>query len=390
MVDRSSDITENLDVNNESADSTATETAPLRAVGYAAKHSFSNLKRFEFERERANANEVELEILYCGVCHSDIHQVKNEWSNTVYPCLPGHEIVGRITRAGSAVTEHRVGDLVGVGCMIDSCGSCGPCQSGDQNYCEGPNSWLATYNGPMIPAAKAPGEINTYGRDNTYGGYSNNLVVKADFLLKIPAALRPEVAAPILCAGVTTYSPMKHWGVKAGQKVGILGFGGLGHLACQIAKAMGAEVTVFTRTEEKLDEAGKFQINAVLENDEKALDRLKSSFDFILSTIPEKHDINPFIELLKRDCTLCVVGALEPLEPVNNMQVAFHRKQVAGSLIGNLADTQEVLEFCAKHAIGPEIELIDIADVNDAYDKVEKGEVRFRYVIDMASLKSTE
>jgi uncharacterized zinc-type alcohol dehydrogenase-like protein len=374
------------------ADRSATEgdAAPigmLKAVGFAAKHSFSKLKRFEFERAHAKADEVELEVLYCGVCHSDIHQVKNEWSNTVYPCLPGHEVVGRITRLGSAVTEHCVGDIVGVGCMIDSCGSCAPCQAGDQNYCEGPNSWLATYNGPMIPAAKAPGEVNTYGRDNTYGGYSNNLVVKGSFLLKIPASLRPEVAAPILCAGATTYSPLKHWGVKAGRQVGIVGFGGLGHLACKIAKAMGAEVTVFTHTEEKLEEAGKFGITAVLEKDKAALQRLKSRFDFILSTIPQKHDVNPFIELLKRDGTLCVVGALEPLEPVNNMQVAFHRKQVAGSLIGNLADTQEVLDFCAKHAIGPDIELIDIEDVNDAYDKVEKGDVRFRYVIDMASLE---
>jgi uncharacterized zinc-type alcohol dehydrogenase-like protein len=365
----------------------AESTPTLKAVGFAANHSFSKLKRFEFEREPAKANEVELEILFCGVCHSDIHQVKNEWSNTVYPCLPGHEIVGRITRAGSAVRNHRVGDLVGVGCMIDSCGRCGPCQAGDENYCEGPNSWLATYNGPMIPAVKAPGEVNAYGRDNTYGGYSNNLVVKDNFLLKIPSSLRPEVAAPILCAGATTYSPLKHWGVKAGQKVGIVGFGGLGHLAYKIAKAMGANVTVFTHTDEKLEEASQFGITAVLEKDKEQLEQLKSSFDFILSTIPEKHDINPFIELLKRDCTLCVVGALEPLLPVNNMQVAFHRKQVAGSLIGNLADTQEVLNFCAQHGIGPEIELINIEDVNDAYDKVEKGEVRFRYVINMASLE---
>jgi uncharacterized zinc-type alcohol dehydrogenase-like protein len=388
MIDRVSGPTESLGVDSDSGtDSSLSSAAMLKAVGYAAKHSFSNLKRFEFERAPASVDEVELEILFCGVCHSDIHQVKNEWSNTVYPCLPGHEIVGRIMRAGSGVTKHSVGDLVGVGCMIDSCGSCGPCQAGDQNYCEGPNSWLATYNGPMIPAAKAPGEVNTYGRDNTYGGYSNNLVVKDSFLLKIPSTLRPEVAAPILCAGATTYSPLKHWGVKAGQKVGIVGFGGLGHLACKIAKAMGAEVTVFTHTQEKLDEAGGFGITAVLEKDKEALGRLKSSFDFILSTIPEKHDINPFIELLKRDCTVCVVGALEPLEPVNNMQVAFHRKQIAGSLIGNLADTQEVLDFCAQHGIGPDVELIDIQDVNDAYDKVEKADVRFRYVINMASLK---
>jgi uncharacterized zinc-type alcohol dehydrogenase-like protein len=392
MSDHASDILADTIHSDRSGqdDSSTDDPGMLQAVGFAAKHSFSNLKRFSFERAPASADEVEIQVLYCGVCHSDIHQVKNEWSNTVYPCVPGHEIVGRITRAGSAVKHHRVGDLVGVGCMIDSCGVCGPCRAGDQNYCEGPNSWLATYNGPMVPAAKAPDEVNTYGRDNTYGGYSNNIVVKESFLLKIPGELSPEVAAPILCAGATTYSPLKHWGVKAGQKVGILGFGGLGHLACKLARAMGAEVTVFTRTKEKLHEARRFGITSVLENDKAGLQQLKSSFDFILSTIPQKHDINPFIELLKRDCTLCVVGALEPLEPINNMQVAFHRKHIAGSLIGNLADTQEVLDFCARHRIAPDVELINIEDVNDAYDKVEKGDVRFRYVIDMASLEALE
>jgi uncharacterized zinc-type alcohol dehydrogenase-like protein len=390
MIDRVADTSRAMESDTSDSSSSASDAPMLKAVGYAAKHSFSNLKRFEFERARAKSNEVELEILFCGVCHSDIHQVKNEWSNTVYPCLPGHEIVGRITRTGPSVTQHRVGDIVGVGCMIDSCSSCAPCQAGDQNYCEGPNSWLATYNGPMIPAAKAPGEVNTYGRDNTFGGYSNNLVVREDFLLKIPASLRPEVAAPILCAGVTTYSPMKHFGVKAGQKVGVVGFGGLGDMACKLARAMGAEVTVFTRTEEKLEEAARLGITAVLEKDKEAMEALKSSFDFILSTIPEKHDINPFVELLKRDCTLCVVGALEPMEPVNNMLLAFHRKQVAGSLIGSLADTQEVLDFCAKNSIGPDIEMINIEEINDAYDRVEKGDVRFRYVINMASLEAPE
>jgi uncharacterized zinc-type alcohol dehydrogenase-like protein len=390
MIDHVSDASRPMESEVGHSGSSADGAPMLKAVGYAAKHSFSNLKRFEFERVPAKSNEVELEILFCGVCHSDIHQVKNEWSNTVYPCLPGHEIVGRVTRTGPSVTQHRVGDLVGVGCMIDSCGSCAPCQAGEQNYCEGPNSWLATYNGPMIPAAKARGAVNTYGRDNTFGGYSNNLVVREDFLLKIPAILRPEVAAPILCAGVTTYSPMKHFGVEAGQKVGIVGFGGLGDMACKIAKAMGAEVTVFTRTKEKIDEAGRLGITAVLEKDEEAMEKLKSSFDFILSTIPEKHDINPFVELLKRDRTLCVVGALEPMEPLNNMLLAFHRKQVAGSLIGSLADTQEVLDFCAKHAIGPDIEMINIEDINDAYDRVEKGDVRFRYVINMASLEAPQ
>ncbi len=360
----------------------------IPAIGYAAKHSFSRLKPFEFERNDAGPNEVQLDVLYCGVCHSDIHQVKNEWSNTVYPCVPGHEVVGRVAKIGTGVTRHAVGDLVGVGCMIDSCRHCDPCQSGDQNYCAGPNSWLSTYNGPMVPAAKAHGGGNMYGRDNTFGGYSDVLVVKEDFALKIPPALRPEVAAPILCAGVTTYSPMKHWGVKAGDKVGIIGFGGLGDMAAKIAKAMGADVTVFTTSAVKLGEGERLGVKVVLEKDKDQLAALASSFDFMLSTIPEKHDVNPFIALLKRDCALVVVGALEPLAPVNNQLLAFHRKSLAGSLIGNLADTQEVLDFCAEHGIGPDIEVIAIQDINDAYRKVEHGEVRFRYVIDMSTLKA--
>ena len=363
------------------------ERAMIKTNGYAAKHSFSRLKPFAFEREEARDNEVEIEILFCGVCHSDIHQVKNEWANTVYPCLPGHEIVGRVRKAGRAVTRHAVGDLVGVGCMIDSCRECAPCRAGEENYCEGPNSWLATYNGPMMPAKKAPGGGNMYGRDNTFGGYSDVIVVREEFVLKIPERLKPEVAAPILCAGVTTYSPMKHWGVKAGHVVGVVGLGGLGHMAVKIAKALGAEVTAFTSTREKLAEAAALGATGVLQSDSDALKRLESSFDFILSTIPEKHDVNPYVKLLKRDRSLCIVGALEPMAGVDNMQVAFHRRGVAGSLIGSLAETQEVLDLCAAHGIGPDIEMIDIADVNDAYSKVEKGEVRFRYVIDMATLQ---
>jgi uncharacterized zinc-type alcohol dehydrogenase-like protein len=357
----------------------------IKVTGYAAKHSFSRLKKYEFERAEAKAHEVEIDVLYCGVCHSDVHQVKNEWSNTVYPCVPGHEIVGRVTKVGPAVRKHAVGDLVGVGCMIDSCGQCESCQHGDQNYCLAPNSWLATYNGPMQPKS-AVGE-NIYGVDNTFGGYSNVLVVKEDFVLKIPAALKPEVAAPILCAGVTTYSPLKHWGVKAGDKVGVIGMGGLGHMGAKLAKAMGAEVTIFTSTEEKIEEANKLGFDAVMEDDKAALKKFEASFDFMLSTIPEKHDLNPFIQLLKRDKAICVVGALEPMAGVDNQQVAFKRRTVTGSLIGNLAETQEVLDFCAEHGIGPEIEMIRMQDINEAYKKVEKGDVRFRYVIDMASLK---
>jgi len=372
----------------KSTNRAVTEAMLIPALGYAAKDSLSRLEPFEFVRNDAGPNEVQIDVLYCGVCHSDIHQVKNEWFNTIYPCVPGHEVVGRVAKIGPGVTRHVVGDLVGVGCMIDSCQHCDPCLSGDQNYCAGPNSWLSTYNGPMMPAARAPGGGNMYGRDNTFGGYSDVLVVKEDFALKIPPALRPEVAAPILCAGATTYSPMKHWGVKAGDKVGIIGFGGLGNMAARLAKAMGADVTVFTTSAAKLGESERLGIKVVFETDEEQLAALTSSFDFMLSTIPEKHDINPFIKLLKRDCALVVVGALEPLAPVNNQLLAFHRKSVAGSLIGNLADTQEVLNFCAEHGIGPDIEMIAIQDINEAYRKVEQGEVRFRYVIDMASLKA--
>lgn len=365
----------------------------IKSIGYAARHSFSNLKPMEFEREDPRANEVQIDVQFCGVCHSDIHQVKNEWSNTVYPCMPGHEVVGRVAAVGSSVSKYKVGDVVGVGCMIDSCRACAPCKEGDQNYCEGPNSWLATYNGPMIPSKKATTGTNQYGRDNTYGGYSNTLVVPEDFVLRIPDGLKPAVAAPILCSGVTTYSPMKHWGVKAGDTVGVIGFGGLGDIAAKIAKAMGCTVYIFTTEKEKLEEAKRIGATGVLADDIEKEDapkslELKAAFDFMISTIPEETDLNPFIPLLKRDKALVVVGALEPLSPMNNMKIAAARKSVGGSLIGNIAETQEILDFCAKHGIGPDIEMLDIKDINDAYDKVEKGEVRFRYVIDMSTLKA--
>ena len=361
----------------------------IKAAGYAAKGKHDSLSLIHFQRDEPKDNEMVLDILFCGVCHSDVHQVKNEWGNTVYPCLPGHEIVGRVAKAGAKVTKHKVGDLVGVGCMIDSCRHCEPCHQGAENYCEGPNSWLATYNGPMVPAAKSPDGTNSYGRDNTYGGYSNNLVVPEDFVLKIPASLKPEAAASILCAGVTTFSPLRHWGIKKGDKVGVLGLGGLGHMAVKLAKAMGAEVTVFTSSIDKLNAAKELGAHkVVIETDDAAMKPLKSSFDFILSTIPQKHDPNPFFPLLKRDKTFVAVGALEPLAPINNMQTAGHRQSFAGSLIGGIAETQEVLDFCAQHSIAPDIEIIDIKDINTAYKRMEKGDVRFRFVIDMATLKS--
>ena len=366
----------------------------IQTYGYATNHSFTDLKPYTFERPDAKPNEVTIEVLYCGVCHSDIHQVKNEWGNTVYPCVPGHEIVGRVTAVGATVTMHQTGARVGVGCMIDSCRQCEPCRSGDQNYCEGPNSWLATYNGPMVPAKKSADKTNHYGRDNTFGGYSNVVVVPEDFVLKIPASLDPKVAAPLLCAGVTTYSPMKHWGVKAGSKVGIVGFGGLGDIAAKMAVAMGATVVLFTRIEEKLEEAVRIGATAVMEKDlKKEVDPtnpLTRTFDLILSTVPEKHDLNPYLPLLKRNATMVICGDLGPLEPINNMQTAFHRNGVAGSLIGSIAETQEVLDFCAKHNIAHDVQVIEMAKINEAYDKVEKGDVRFRYVIDMSTLKTQD
>ena len=359
----------------------------IKAMGYAANHSFSRLKPLAFERAEAAANEVEIEVLYCGVCHSDVHQAENDWGNTVYPRMPGHEVVGRVTKVGPGVTLHAVGDLVGVGCMIDSCRNCAPCREQEENYCEGPNSWLATYNGPMKPKAQAKTHENMYGRDNTYGGYSSVIVVKEDFVLRIPDAIPVEAAAPILCAGVTTFSPMKHWGVKAGDRVGVVGFGGLGDMAVKLARALGAEVTVFTTTKEKVAEAEKLGVNGVVEGDKQAYEALENSFDFILSTVPEKHKVDPFVPLLKRDATYVAVGALVPMPGYNNQELVMHRKRLAGSLIGSIAETQEVLDFCAEHGIAPNVQVIPIQEINEAYKKIKDGEVRFRYVIDIASLR---
>ena len=358
----------------------------IDALGYAARHSYSRLKPFRFQRDEAGPSEVEIAILYCGVCHSDIHQCENDWGNTVYPCVPGHEIIGRVTKAGAAVTRHKVGDLVGVGCMIDSCRRCEPCGAGEQNYCEGPNSWLATYNGPMVPAAKAPDGENHYGRDNTFGGYANVIVVGEDFVLKVPGSLPVERAAPILCAGVTTYSPLKHWGVRAGSRVGVVGFGGLGNMAVKLAVAMGADVTVFTTDRSKVADAEALGAKAVVEGDKDGYLALTSSFDFILSTIPQAHKVDPFVAMLKRDATFCAVGALDQLPGYNNQEMVMHRRSLAGSVIGSIAETQEVLDFCAEHDIAPDVQIIAMQDINDAYKRVKNEDVRFRFVIDMASL----
>lgn len=351
----------------------------IKSKGYGAKGSFfSKLDKMEFDREAPKTDEVLIDILYCGVCHSDLHQAKNDWGNTVYPCVPGHEIIGRVVETGRAVKKFKAGDIVGVGCMIDSCGKCASCQEGEEQYCEGPKSWTATYNGPMKPDGT-----------NTFGGYSVNIVVKEDFVLRIPAAIDIEKAAPILCAGITTYSPLKHWQVKRGDKVAVVGLGGLGHMAVQLARAMGAEVTVITTTEEKRSAAIELGASSVLLSEkEEDMKTAELSFHFILVTIPDPFDINPYVSLLKKDGVLVTVGMLGNYKKgIDNNEVAFHRRTISGSLIGGIKETQEVLDFCAEHNIAPLVEMIRMQDINDAFERMQNEEVRFRYVIDMQSLK---
>jgi len=353
----------------------------LKTKAYGATGSvFNSLSEMEIERSAPKADEVRIDILYCGVCHSDLHQVRNDWHNTIYPCVPGHEIIGRVSEAGSRVSKFKVGDLVGVGCMVDSCGTCPPCQEKEENYCEGPVGWTATYNGYMKPKNED---------FNTFGGYSTNVVVKESFVLRIPAALDIKAAAPILCAGVTTYSPMKHWKVGPGQRVAVVGIGGLGHMAVQIARALGATVTAVTRTTEKQAEAEKLGAHDVLiSTDSKAMEAHEMKFDFIIITIPDAFDVNDYVKLLKRDGVITTVGLLGPYkDPLNNMEMAMHRRSISGSIIGGIAETQEVLEFCAEYNILPEVEIIKIQNINEAFEKMKDEEVRFRYVIDMASLK---
>ncbi|MEJ1971158.1 MAG: NAD(P)-dependent alcohol dehydrogenase [Lacunisphaera sp.] len=335
----------------------------------------------EVERSLPTRDEINIEILYCGVCHSDLHQARNEWKNTLYPCVPGHEIVGRVISTGRGARRCKPGDIVGVGCMIDSCGKCPSCRNAEENYCEGPVGWTATYNGYMNPRDK---------KFNTFGGYSSQIVVREPFVLGIPQGLDPAAAAPLLCAGVTTYSPLKHWNVGRGSKVAVVGLGGLGHIAVKLAKALGAEVTAITSTEAKRAAARHLGAATILNTARKhALARHEAAFDFVLNTIPDAYDVNQYLKLLKRDGVLVAVGLLAPYsKPLDNAEVAFSRRSVAGSLIGSIAETREVLEFCARHKIQPEIETITMQQINDAYQSMTDQEVRFRYVIDMQSLRS--
>ncbi len=347
----------------------------LTSLGYAAKTAESALAPYQFERRDPGAHDVQIEIMYCGVCHSDLHTARNEWRNTVYPVVPGHEIIGRITKVGSRVKQFKEGQVVGVGCLVDSCQTCASCAEGLEQYCE--NGFTGTYNG----AEKHIGGV-------TYGGYFNNIVVSEKFVLHVSDKLDPAAAAPLLCAGITTYSPLRHWKVGKGQKVGIVGLGGLGHMGVKIAHAMGAHVVLFTTSPGKAADALKLGADeVVISKDPDQMAQHLNSFDFILNTVAAPHDLDAFMVLLKRDGTMTLVGVPElphPSPSVGNL--IFKRRHLAGSLIGGIKETQEMLDFCAEHGITSDIEMIRIQDINTAYERMLRSDVKYRFVIDMASL----
>ncbi|MGO8985574.1 MAG: NAD(P)-dependent alcohol dehydrogenase [Terriglobales bacterium] len=356
--------------------SSSNKTYPAKA--YSANSATSALALGSIQRRAPRPQDIQIEILYCGVCHSDLHQVRNEWVSmmpTVYPCVPGHEIVGRVVKVGSAVKKFKEGDVAAVGCMVDSCGVCPGCRAGEEQFCDGPATF--TYNGED----KILGGV-------TYGGYSESIVITEAFALKVPAQLDLAGTAPLLCAGITTYSPLRHWNVKKGQKVGIVGLGGLGHMGLKFAHAFGANVVLFTTSPNKTEDALRLGADEVVISKNAAeMEKHLASFDFILDTVSAEHDLNPYIALLKQDATLTLVGAPPTPAPVLGFGLLFKRRQLAGSIIGGLRETQEMLDFCAEHGITSDIELIRIQQVNEAYNRLLKSDVKYRFVIDMKSLR---
>lgn len=345
------------------------------AKAYAAHAATSPLGPFSFQRRDPQPGDVHIEILYCGVCHSDLHTARNEWGGTVYPCVPGHEIVGRVVRVGSGVQKFKPGDLAAVGCLVDSCRTCASCRDGLEQYCE--SGFVLTYNGPD----KHSGGV-------TYGGYSDSIVVDEAFVLRVPTNLDLAAAAPLLCAGITTYSPLRHWGVGKGQKVGVIGLGGLGHMAVKFANAFGAHVVMITTSPGKAADARRLGAHEVIiSKDPEQMKRHHNSFDFILDSVSAQHDVGAYLELLKRDATMVVVGVPEKPLPLAMFPLVLGRRRVAGSLIGGLPETQEMLDFCGERGIACDIELIPIGRINEAYERMLKSDVKYRFVIDMASLK---
>lgn len=344
--------------------------------GYAARDAASPLAPFEFQRRDLRELDVRIDVQFCGVCHSDLHQARNEWRNTLYPVVPGHEIVGRVAEVGKGVTRFKVGELVGVGCLVDSCRTCASCGEGLEQYCE--NGFVGTYNG-----------IDRVSGDLTYGGYSTQLVVDEAFVLRVPENLDPAAAAPLLCAGITTYSPLRTWGAGPGKKVGIVGLGGLGHMGVKLAHAMGAHVVLFTTSPSKIEDGKRLGADeVVISKDPEQMKAHANSFDLIVNTVAAQHDLNPFIELLKRDGTLTLVGAPEHDHPSPQVfNLIFKRRRLAGSLIGGIAETQEMLDFCGQHGITSDIEMIKMQDINHAYERMLKSDVKYRFVIDIDSLR---
>ncbi|MCC6409048.1 MAG: NAD(P)-dependent alcohol dehydrogenase, partial [Planctomycetes bacterium] len=339
----------------------------------------SPLAAATIRRRAPLAKDVRIEVLFCGVCHSDLHQVRDEWKSvmpTVYPCVPGHEIVGRVVEVGRDVRKFKEGDLAAVGCMVDSCRTCDACRDGVEQFCSGPATF--TYNGPD----KHLGGV-------TYGGYSDSIVVDADFALKVSKSLDLAGAAPLVCAGITTYSPLRHWNVRKGQKVGIVGLGGLGHMGVKFAKAFGATVVVFTTSAKKSQDAVRLGADeVVVSTDAAQMLKQAGSLDFVLDTVSANHDLNAYLSLLKRDGTMTIVGAPDAPQPLSVFNLLFGRRRLAGSIIGGIRETQEMLDFCAEHGITADIELIPIQKINEAYERLVKGDVKYRFVIDMASLKA--
>jgi alcohol dehydrogenase (NADP+) len=345
---------------------------------FAARSAASRMTPFTIERRTPRPQDVQIEILYCGVCHSDLHQVRDEWHEvmpTVYPCVPGHEIVGRVVKVGNRVKKFREGDIAAVGCMVDSCRKCASCLAGEEQYCE--NFMTLTYNGQD----KILGGV-------TYGGYSESVVVDEPYVLRVPKGLDPAGAAPLLCAGITTYSPMRHWNVRQGQKVGIVGLGGLGHMGLKFAKAFGARVALFTTSPHKSDDAVRLGADEVIVSTKDAeMQKHAGSFDFILDAVSADHDVNAYLQLLKLDGTMVLVGAPSKPAAIPCFNLIMGRRSLAGSAIGGIRETQEMLDFCGERGITSDIELIKIQQIDQAYERLLKSDVKYRFVIDMASLK---
>jgi uncharacterized zinc-type alcohol dehydrogenase-like protein len=348
------------------------------AKAYSAASARSPLASTTIARRDPTEHDVQIEILFCGICHSDLHQVRNEWKEvmpTVYPCVPGHEIVGRVTKVGAGVKKFKPGDLAAVGCMVDSDGTCPACKDGMEQFC--PNFTL-TYNAPD----KHTGKV-------TYGGYSDSIVVTEHFVLRVPQNLNLAGTAPLLCAGITTYSPMRHWGVSKGKKVGVVGLGGLGHMGVKFAHALGAHTVVFTTSESKKEDALRLGADeVVLSRNADEMKKHAGSFDFILDAVSADHDLNAYLQLLGRDGNLTMVGAPEKPLPISVFNLIMGRRSISGSPIGGIAETQEMLDFCGKHGITSDVEVIPIQKVNEAYERLLKSDVKYRFSIDMASLKS--